>query len=317
MRKTMGTVSPERSPRKGGVRSKIVRQASLPPDVTARIQGRVVDISGASRFHEKQWEIHRPQLPTSVEDRGTDHYELSAKFFPAFEKQLRIMLGKGLRKESGAPANLIISAICYLADEGERSRNLDSDALQHWPVWPSSRSISEAWEELGLLPIPWLDSVTIEQPAPGSRWRKRIDVDSGFPKAKVDPYFNTDKEELPRLTIEIEGAPVCRLMRAHYRLGDEEKQRAMRKEAKQFWDAIVLWSSSALGFGHPSKGRPKTGQGYKAAFLHDHLGLSWGQVAQRLCPKDHRHLADCKENFRKQAEQYWGRIRAQHTRQSR
>jgi DNA primase len=59
---------------------------------------------------------------------------------------------------------------------------------------------------------------------------------------------------------------------------------------------------------HLKGGKPPEHRGRQAAFLHDHHGLSWREVARQLCKRKHAHTRACRENFRKQAEQFWKQV---------
>jgi hypothetical protein len=293
---------------------KRTRQPKLTAEVSACIHGKTVDLSGASEFHRREWDIYRPALSKSIEDRGANRYEFSPKFFSNFEWYLRYILREGLHHKIDNPGDLIISAVGYLLGEEMYGRELHPEDLEEWPIWPSSRPISESWHTLGSLRVPsWVHSVSLEQPV-GGKWRRRITVESEFPMVKIEPFFSKDKKELPKLIIQVEGQPVCLLMKAQYKQDDETDRAA----AKQLWKEILRWSSVLLGFTQAKSGRPKTDLGRNAAFLRYHLDWPWPKIAERLCPLKHTlkhtHSFACQDNLRTLNKQYWTRLRKAYSR---
>jgi hypothetical protein len=116
--------------------------------------------------------------------------------------------------------------------------------------------------------------------------------------------FEQEKKFLPKLTIEIEGAPICLLMEA---FNSQIRAKTVGKDAENLWESIGSWLAEASGFKKARRGRPPLYQGSAAAFLHDFHDLSWSQVARKLCkqPSPHQHDQKCQDNFRSQAKQYW------------
>ncbi len=278
------------------------------------IRGRVVDISDASDFFKKSWEIYRSLVATHVSERGSYRYELSEAFLNSFFRELRnATRGHTRLPYKIAGPNLVAEMLCLAAYAGSPLDVIDElpfDYEFETDVWASSRLISEAWARLGKLPVPGPETAILVESEPGKDWRLG-DRRSQAPRVGVTLQYNEDRNGLPALTLEVVGEPVCLLMRAKSTPPDPDKRKLAREEAERLWNSLVWWSRAAVGVGELEGGRPATGRGWQAAFLHDHERLSWAQVARRLCPSEHRHTTACRDNYRQQAKQYWHRIRKQ------
>lgn len=123
---------------------------------------------------------------------------------------------------------------------------------------------------------------------------------------KIEPYFNDNRKELPKLTIEIEGQPLCALMKAQHTV---RKNQPNRDVAKELWDEIARRLCISLGFRQARRGRPKTDMGFQAAFLHYHLGWNWPKIARELCPTNHTHTNMCEDNYYVHSKKYFTRLR--------
>lgn len=299
------------------------------PNVERLIKGRTVNISRASRYFKKHWGIQYPAMSKEIKKEGENEYALSPAFFGVFLSKLRSVLASRVSWPSMNAADLIADALCAAAYEMEDAYSAEFDPSDELPVWSEEHPISDAWEQLGDLPIPWPEGIVLEQwedqwgparapePAPDSMVRRECEDQQRPLQAKVlrnrvaiSFAYEQKKESLPNLTVEIEGAPVCLLMKASSQHPCAPDQRDSNVEAAQrLWSTISMQLSSFIGVGRLQPGRPRTGLGWQAAFLREHDGFSWPKVARELCPKNHKHDPSCADNYRKQAEQYWNTLR--------
>ena len=273
-----------------------------PTEFSRYIRGRVVDISGASNFFKKSWEIYRSLVATHVSDCGSYRYELSEAFLNSFFRELRnATRGHTRLPYKIAGPNLVAEMLCLVAYAGQPVdviEEVTSDYESESDVWASSRLISEAWARLGKLPVPGLETAILVESEPGKGWRSGHRR-SQAPRVGVTLQYNEDRNSLPALTLEVVGEPVCLLMRAKSTPTDPDERQLAREEAERLWNSLVRWSRAAVGVGELEGGRPATGLGWQAAFLHEHAGFSWPKVARELCSKNHKHDSSCADNYPK------------------
>jgi hypothetical protein len=299
------------------------------PNVVRLIKGRTVNISAASNYSKKGWNIQCDAMGRDVKKEGKNEYALSPPFFGVFLSKLRSVLASRVSWPSMNAADLIAGALCSAAYEMEDAYSAEFDPSDELPVWSEERPISDAWEQLGDLPIPWPESIVLEEwkdqwgparapePARDSMVLRECKDQQRPLQAKVlrnrvaiGFAYEQKKENLPNLTVEIEGAPVCLLMKASSQHPCTPDERDSNVEAAQrLWTRISRRLSSFIGVGQLQPGKPQTGLGWRAAVLRDHAGFSWPKVARELCPKNHKHDSSCADNYRKQAEQYWNKLR--------
>ena len=278
----------------------------LPPEVRECLKGRAIDLSTASKYYRRCVGSVLPRLQPVLVSKGENRYQLSEKFFGFFMQLLReVVAGHHGRSEMGG-ADFLARAL-YRAGWlfGRRQKALEPSPFL---VWPETRPIPEAWKRLGELAGSGRisgTSVVLEDPGPGQKLRLPRPGQFEHPRIKLSITSSVERERLPKLGIEIEGEPVCVLMNGAYLIKDPEEREAIRKDSKRILDALMQWVYADLGIGRLSRGRPPEHLGRDAAYLHDHLDLSWAQVAERLCRKKHKHGRSCRENLRSQARQYW------------
>ena len=213
--------------------------------------------------------------------------------------------------------------------------------VQGRPIWGMEHPIAEAWTGLGKLPVPWDLEESLQLDAKTREWKRGPDrlgaedadevpamsaaavaggsgllnFESLGPApdctdrfvVRISRTFEKRRTHLPKLTIEVEGVPVCQLMKAFQ--SNLRSADAGLKETAELTDAVVEWIRYSIGPRKTNRGRPSKGKAVDAAFLRYHKQLSWPQVARKLCPTDHRHNSHCTDNFRKQAGQYWKQLR--------
>jgi hypothetical protein len=111
------------------------------------------------------------------------------------------------------------------------------------------------------------------------------------------------------LVIRIMGEPLRVFEKAWSADQNSPERRLTHERAERLWDSLSQAIAGRLGLKTAKRGRPLRNAGQAAAFGRYHCGLSWRQVAQLLCPQKHAHGHACRENYRKQASQYWERER--------
>jgi hypothetical protein len=317
------------------------------PGVEGCIRGSRVDLSTASTFFKKSWSIYSQLVSDHVSQASTDLYDLSDHLLRMTRYCLKER-SKKVKAYSTAGYNagdILAEALCQAAREVGPPPEEPDDSSDYWvsgtPIWGSDHPISEAWAGLGSQKVPWDMEGSLRFNSGTGKWDKgparlglqtfEFEVDASIDAGRfsrhnsppapdyTDPSvvrivrtFEKQKSCLPKLTIELEGAPVCLLMKTaltSFGSGSD----SVPKDTKELWNATVRWAEVSLGLGKAGKGRPRLDQGWRAAWLHDQMGLPWSKVAQRLCrlnhPKHHATSA-CTVNFRKQAEQYWETFRS-------
>lgn len=190
-----------------------------------------------------------------------------------------------------------------------RPRRRATDALDVHLAWPQGTPITKAWERLGQLPPPGGSKFMLEDPGPGFDLRFPTPGQLQLPRIAMTISCNQDRRRLPKLTIEIEGKPVCVLMKAMFELEDQYERRATRKEAKRIWNSLAKRIYATAGVGMLQRGRPQENLIGRAAYLKYHKGETWRQVSEQLCQQKHRHTKACQERFRKGVEKLWERSR--------
>jgi hypothetical protein len=311
-----------RSKRKASTRK--LSQFQIPNQFARWVKGRSIDLSDASAYYKKLWEIYRPLVSAWVEEQRPSRYELHPPLLKSLSRHLRAVQN-GRPSPAVKGVNVVAEALCGAAFDLGHIGEVTPGHFKDGTPWPAlhpeadelleffgvqfqGKAISESWKRLGTSPVPNLEAITLQESERG-KWEPRHDPNNERPLIRLEAFYNGDKKNLPKLTIEIEGEPVCLLMKEygrHQKPTDNDKDSLA---AAKLWTALVHWSSVSVGLSHATGGRPKLDQGRRAAFLHDHLGLSWSQVANELCRMNHGHNMACRENFRKQAEQYWQRLR--------
>lgn len=275
----------------------------LPVDIRRYIKGKVIDLSTATKYYRRCAESVRPRLRPVLEEKAEAKFELERKFFRFYMKLLRELVARNYARSEMKGADFLARALyragCLYARE---QQPLDPSPFL---LWPDTRPITDAWRRLGESGVPGGRQVVLEDPGPGQKLRLPRRGEFGFPRIRLSLIFTQDREKLPKLTIEIEGEPVCILMKGGYLLRDPEERRAVRKDSKRIWEGVTPWLLADLGIGQLKRGKPAGHLGPEAAYLHDHHGLSWTQIAEKVCPKKHTHDWNCKENLRTQARQFW------------
>jgi len=249
-----------------------------------------------------------------------DRYDLESSFFLLFASCLRDLdSDKGWRAMG---ANVLAEALCRAAHLAEPDEDAAMESLRFVPLGPglspfgeddplsfldkSSKAspISDEWQGLGKLPVPTLEPVTLSRVGSG-KWE--VGYRDNCPVVNIIPEYSSNRTKHPKLSINIEGAPVCLLMRAHPDRRAKSDNDKDIKDAETLWKALLRWLSVQIGLAKPKGGRPGLDKGAKAAWLHDHHGLSWRDIARRLGGTKNPSREGI-DNLRKQAEHYWKRL---------
>lgn len=267
--------------------------AQLPEEYRRRIPSHVVNISGVTPYFRRRWEIFARLVEAQLQRVGPNRYKLRPPFFQTFRTLLLDLLSQE-RKAQLAPPDMIAEALAWAANDSEPDKDAVSRNLEYVPLdeaeeeaidedWPfilrrpDPKPISEEWRELGDHLVPWLDPLTLST-MDFKKWERGYRGDALGLINLVPSYIN-DRTKHPKLAIEIEGAPVCLLMKAS---GPGTVNAATNEDenAKILWNALLKWLSVQVGFAEPAGGRPARETGRWAALLHDYYRYSWPKVAQ-------------------------------------
>lgn len=119
----------------------------IPEEYRALIQDRVVDISRAGRFYQKEWEAIIPRVTNYVEGRGSFKYKLKPELFNHFVKKLTIDV---VNRKHGLeplpdPAKHVPRSLGWAGESFKRwdpSEHVTIDTR----LWDYGRPISESWK---------------------------------------------------------------------------------------------------------------------------------------------------------------------------
>ncbi len=299
-------------------------RTAIPEVFRTDIEDNVVDISGASPYFKRRWDIYRALVSEQAKAVAGGRYQLQPVLFQDFVNCLRdLHTQREWRKVE--PANTVAEALCWSADLQNPVEDADDNALWFVPFdetptegtandplsfldsLSKTPAIADDWDSMGSSPVPLLEPVTLRwdyqdkdvKSEKAKKWQPGYRDDC--PVVNVIPEYNHDRSKRPELSIKIEGAPVCLLMRA---------SQAKNKDAQMLWKALLHGLSVQAGFEESTGGRPRLGKGRKAAWLRDHSRCSWRKVAKILSGTSYPSPANI-ENYRKQAEQYWKGLRKQ------
>ncbi len=296
-----GPVGRKKSPTLEPGRSNSPRWQRIPPEIRNCVRGRTVDISSADEYQKKVVQALLPRLRTLVMGQGNNRYELARPLFQFFFKQLKQWVDIGPTLSAG---DVIAHALEDTAVEyGIPKKPLVKGPI---PVWPENVPISEAWRSIAELGMPHRGTVVFEDPGPGRELQVPSPAEYQHPRIGLTVTFNSNKDRLPKILIEIEGEPVCFLMKAMH----PDEGRTVRKEARRIWESLVKELGVMFDVQQRREGRPIEFRLEKAAHLKYSGNLSWKQVAEKLCPEKHAHKKKCREMFRKGVAQFFKRLRS-------
>lgn len=301
---TAGPKSPKR---------KTLSTRKIPPDIRKHIKGMVVDISSAHEYSRRIWDAVRPRLGSAVTELGQDRYRLCTPFFEYFLQELHRILDNFQVRDPNPRTNAADILARFLFDAamtyGTPQNVLASEPT---PLWPKDRPVSEAWRLVGMsdvfTPAGGINAV-FEDPGAGEKLRVTSAAECQYPRIGLTVTLSKDRSTLPKITIETEGELVCVLMKAMCYSQDASERSTVRNEARRIWTALSKEIGVILGIERPQQGRPSDFRFEKAALLKYDDGLSWRQVAERLCPENHTHARKCQERFRKGVEYLFNELR--------
>ena len=292
----------------------------IPEEYRDFIRNRVVDISKAGRFYQKEWEAIIPRVTNYVKEKGSFQYELNPEFFKYFVNNLTINAGSRLVGVTPLPdhANHVASS---LGQAGESFKMWDPSAhvTLNRRLWDYKRPKLDAWKIVDKFKYGIAKETSIEYLGPTKGF---VGLDDGEnfslllppienPRLRMSMELdqkalkNKDKN-LPKITIELEGEAVGYLLSSCVRGVDIPQ----KDEAKKLWEGLLkvleIWTGVKKGRG----GKPPSLYKRKAAWWRDQKNLTWAEVADKLCHKDHNHKYDskgkeCAQKYRKAAEKHY------------
>jgi hypothetical protein len=307
-------------------------------DVEEFVQGSQVNLKTAREFSKKSWKIYSQLVPDDARQVSSDLYEVSDRLL---EKAKTGLAERSAYLKRNKKVDVFAAAMCRAAWEIGTASEEPDDNWENWnwfygqPIWGANHPISEAWAGLGSMKVPSDIEGSLEFDSDTREWvdgppRLGAEIEeisaenedasnktggiftspappppdyTGPRVIRISCSFRKEKIFLPGLTVKLEGAPICQLMKAFH---SQARTPTVRTDAENLWESISRWVARSSGIKRAKPGRPAMYQGEEAAFLHDPVkGDSWAKVARKLCRLPHQHDHKCAENFRQQAKQYW------------
>ena len=271
----------------------------FPEEISQLIEGRThtVRVTEPNRYFPKRWSLLLPSSVERVREIKPNVFRLDPKTFETFSSALRSSLAN--RDELAQKGD-------HLYDKFQPSDWIAWALISACSVRASQRQVwstyvGDLWEVLQVPPAVWESKRTTAVDAPGE------ELPEGSLELRVD--LLCEEGIGPELSIDVKGEPLRLLVEFWRTDEDSHDKRNVGNRVQKLWRLLSEAIESRLEIERPDRGRPRSEHGHFATYLHDHFGLSWQQVAQRLCTKKHVHGSSCRDNFRKQAEQYWKRER--------
>jgi hypothetical protein len=262
----------------------------IPPEISQFIKGRSVRVAEPTRYLAKHWQLQVPFLGQEIKEIKPNVFQLEPETFGRFMSALRSILA-AKNKQAYAefrPSDWIAFAL------------LGACSLEDAPV-PSELfpNLEEDWRVVNL-PIENAVQEATGATAEGSDHRS-VMMTVGF---EQEPDFDDFS-----LVIRIMGEPLSVFEEVWESDQPSPKGRLTHKRAERLWHLLSRAIAGRLGLKTAKRGRPMRNAGRSAAFGHDHRRWTWQRVARDLCPEKHMHGPLCRDNYRKQASQYWERER--------
>ena len=118
------------------------------PDVERLIKGRIVNISAASKYSKKGWNIQCDAMGRDVKKEGENEYALSPAFFGVFLSMLSSVLDSRVSWPSMNAADFIANALCFAAYEMEDAYSAEFDPSDELPVWSGQWWCRHTWRPM-------------------------------------------------------------------------------------------------------------------------------------------------------------------------
>ena len=269
--------------RKAGGHPSPIPNHTLAVQIKSCIRGRAVDVPTAHKCFRKFAELACLRAKLEVTERSPNHYDLNELFFRLFGKHLRELTRSQPPAEMNG-ADLIARAVyraAWLWGRKPQKVLISPDQL-----WIRGAPISRAWEKLGQLSADAVNTSIVLEDA-GAKLRLPRPNQFEFPRIKLSLSCSNDRQSLPMLTIQIEGEPVCVLIKAMYELRDPKRRRTVRKDAERIWESLMPYMTRIR---HPKGGRLREVHLREAAYLRDFHGWSWRRIGDHFCfNKGHSH----------------------------
>jgi hypothetical protein len=280
-----------------------VSKAHIPPDIRKLIEGRMVSVPEPNRFFAKLWGAMLPATQLWVKEIKPNCVRLEPSFFESFMKRLVLRSGED-QLSNLRPTDILAITLCEIA----RELILDAIRTEHTLLWPEDRPTPEAWRRHAVLnPDLGLGNEIVFEYESGVGLKPVQDNLFRYPRIGLQVLLipSSPEEVFPELVISIRGEALMMLIRPMLNFDDFHTVEGDQKTSKLIWDSLAKQIAVMLQINRPTRGAPGKQLGVRAALAHNQFGYSWTKVARSLCKKHHRHDSHCKENYRKQAEQFW------------
>jgi hypothetical protein len=273
----------------------------IPADIQRLIQNHQIDYSAAAEYWAKRADLVPERVSQLMKQLGRRYYRLDPEFGRYFRQHLQQWLHQqSVDGPTTAPdwvAFVLWSAGCTFKRDTQR-------LLRRREVWPRERSVRDAWVHLeNLTPIKGAASIVYEW-SEGDLQLPETTFE--HPRVRITDEFSYDRAELPKLTIQFEGELIALVHRATYDIPDLDERERVRTHARELMDALFTKVMKNMQLIRQDANRPRDLEtGGKAARLHDLDGLSWREVAKRLCREEHTHNKACAQRMRQAATRWY------------
>ena len=293
------------SNRRQSGRKSLPTNRRFPAEIERRIQRGVIDYSGASAFYAKHADTARDRVRPFMIDRGHRCVELHSDLYRHYRRTLNQLMSQRSENPPDHPSDWVAWAL-WNAAWNYKTKNPLADDVRRREVWPTERPISDAWLPLADIPtLRPIETSGVLEWCSGELQRFPTTMFQ-HPRIGVRERFSSDQTALPKLTLEFEGALIALVQRAKYELRDREERERVRAEARELMEALFSEILKWLHLVRSNAHRPADLETcHQAARLHDLHGLSWSQVAQRLCRTKHTHNQNCTMRVRQAAARWY------------
>lgn len=282
--------------------------SEVPPDVRRLTRRNRATYFGATEYYAKFADMAPHRVSAWMEQIGSRSYALKKPFSEYFSHMLRHKLAQyrdwGSPRSPKSAADFVAIALSSAACMFKSFDFPRAKLLRSGQLWPRERCVSEAWHELGDLKEYIGPSRQIREWTGKNLCHPTTAFD--FPRVAIYEDFSCDMSKLPRLTLTFEGPPIALLYRAHHDIEDLEERTRVRKQALRLMTELFNHALKTLQLKHPDANRPRQRElGAEAAWLHDGEGMSWSQVAKKLCGSKHTHDSNCSTRMRLAATRWY------------
>lgn len=260
------------------------KMPGIPPEIAQLIEGHSVRIE-PKRYFAKLWMTRLPLVQDQAKQSGRDTFILEPELFERFVSRLLDALHSEPLYSNLRPSDWICVALIDVAGP---------DHIDEW-------SFEDDWQTIHL-------PTDLETPPSLGKTANpnTLSLNVAF---RPDPY----DPDSPSLEISVIGEAVrifSELRNVRNRTPSEKRE--LHRRASKFWGFLSERISAQLGI-EGLRGRP-IASGHLWAFLRDHQGRTWHEIARKFCTdqackNQGQHGHACQERFRKAAELFWKRER--------